>query len=67
MNEDDFPVKFSLKEFQDAMLQKLAEDGTRIGLCPNCGTHYPIGPEDSETVCSERCHNAYLKYLNEES
>ena len=59
-------MKFNLREFQEAVLIKTAEEtGYPIGLCPNCGDNYLIGPDDDQTVCSKRCFDAYLRYLNE--
>lgn len=56
----------NLREFQEAVLAQAAEKtGYPIGLCPNCGASYLIGPDDDATVCSKLCFDEYLRYINE--
>lgn len=54
----------TIAEALDRLRAKMEEDGTRFSKCANCGTIYPLGPEDNETTCGERCTSAYIAYLN---
>lgn len=56
----------SLEEVKRRLAEKIVEEGGEFSLCANCGTHYPLGAFGwwDTTVCSERCFNAYVAYLN---
>lgn len=59
----------SLADFKAALVEKIVEEGGEFRTCVNCGTLYPLGAFGwtDETVCGERCHAAYVAYLNNPS
>lgn len=64
MNGEPKVVVASLEEVKRRLMERMAADGVQFRVCANCGTTYPLGPEDNETVCSERCGNAFIAYLS---
>ena len=65
-------VTASLEEVKRRLAEKIIAEGGEFRTCANCGTHYPLGvpdddgrPWNDETVCGERCHRAYVAYLND--
>lgn len=55
-----------------AVKQRLRDDliaeGVEFSRCANCGDTYPLGLDGwyDLTVCGERCHDAYVRYLEED-
>lgn len=56
----------SLAEFKASLAEKIVEEGGEFRTCANCGDRYPLGAFGwtVETVCGERCFDAYVAYLN---
>lgn len=64
-------VVLSLDAVKQHLAEQIVAEGGEFRRCANCGCLYPLGtPTDdgdlwtNETVCGERCFDAYVAYLN---